>query len=444
VAGIDGRNGIAVSGPSPAFIFNDSGLPGVLPLSFPEVPYVNNGAFLVCSFSCGYVSGLATLWSEHDDGNDSTRANKQSTLELFQETAGCYSQPGSLLSGKSVTVGRTVHASAEFVKRGDDRTEQELLERKTFVLSCSEELVKPFTQLVFAKAELEADLLLKDRYIPSMDSFSEPDLDLGPAPPLRTRQHSLVLTQGGEAVAVHNLAEREYVLGMEVVSLIVEKAVPQMGMSKARPARRRVFVLASTVIEQEHGEDTLGEGRLLLFAIDYAYFQEEGAGQDDNGKEKEKAEGPQAGAGRNTAEQLAAQSAFFGAIQPKLKQIWAGPGPASTVKQLGEYLVTTVGCHVYVYKLLPETLELEQVAFYYATFYISSVSVMKDYIMLCDAHKSVTFLSWKEDDFALIPLGKDYNDCFGLSTGFVSDASQLGMLLGDDEGNVQLLQYAPK
>ena len=114
------------------------------------------------------------------------------------------------------------------------------------------------------------------------------------------------------------------------------------------------------------------------------------------------------------------------------------------MKQLGEYLVTTVGCHVYVYKLLPETLELEQVAFYYATFYISSVSVMKDYIMLCDAHKSVTFLSWKEDDFALIPLGKDYNDCFGLSTGFVSDGSQLGMLLGDDEGNVQLLQYAPK
>lgn len=45
-------------------------------------------------------------------------------------------------------------------------------------------------------------------------------------------------------------------------------------------------------------------------------------------------------------------------------------------------------------------------AFYYATFYIQSLSIMKDYIMIADAHKSVAFLSWKEDDFALILLGK--------------------------------------
>ena len=45
-------------------------------------------------------------------------------------------------------------------------------------------------------------------------------------------------------------------------------------------------------------------------------------------------------------------------------------------------------------------------AFYYATFYIQSLSVIKDYIMIADAHKSVAFLSWKEDDFALILLGK--------------------------------------
>ena len=56
----------------------------------------------------------------------------------------------------------------------------------------------------------------------------------------------------------------------------------------------------------------------------------------------------------------------------------------------------------------------------------------------------MAFLSWKEDDFALILLGKDYNDCFGLATAFVADGPSLGMLVGDDEGNVQLLQYAPK
>lgn len=447
VSRLDGQSCILISGSCPAIVSNQFGLPSVLPLSFPEVPYANAGATVMCPFSCGNIRGIGALWTEHDDGNESSKANKQSSLEIYQENAGCYSLSGGCISGKRLMVGKTVHFSAEFSRRSDDKTEQELLERKTFVLACSEETKQPFTNLVMTHAEKEADLALHDRYIPLMESFCEPDLDLGPAPPLSDRLFSLVLTQGGEAVASYSLPEHEHILGMEAVWLIVEKGTPQIGATKARPPKRRVFVVVSTVIEQEHGEDTQGEGRLLLFAIDYAYFQDDSSagemnnetenGQDGAAKKEEKLV--------SSAEQTAKQSAFFGAIQPKLKQIWAGPGPASCVKQIGEYIVTTVGCSLYVYKLLPESLELEQVAFYYATFYIKSISIIKDsFIMITDAHKSVAFLSWKEDDFALILLGKDYNDCFGLSTAFVADGPALGMMVGDDEGNVQLLQYAPR
>jgi len=127
---LDGRCGLLVSGALPCFLFSDSGLPSMLPLSLPEVPYINPGAAMVCPFSCGSIRGVATLWIEHDDGNETTKLNRQAALEIYQEVGDCVHLPGGSVSGKVLTVGKTVHQAAEFLRRGDDRTEQELLERK--------------------------------------------------------------------------------------------------------------------------------------------------------------------------------------------------------------------------------------------------------------------------------------------------------------------------
>ena len=70
------------------------------------------------------------------------------------------------------------------------------------------------------------------------------------------------------------------------------------------------------------------------------------------------------------AVESAAQSKFFNSIQPKLKVHWQGPGPASVVKQMtttrGEYVISTVGYCVYIYKLNKNTLEMDQISFHYA------------------------------------------------------------------------------
>jgi hypothetical protein len=70
--------------------------------------------------------------------------------------------------------------------------------------------------------------------------------------------------------------------------------------------------------------------------------------------------------------------------------------------------------------------------------------VAKNYIMLADMLHSVQFLVWREADCSLTQVSKDYEDCTAISTTFVGDGHKLGMLMGDDEGNVQLLQQNPK
>ena len=57
---------------------------------------------------------------------------------------------------------------------------------------------------------------------------------------------------------------------------------------------------------------------------------------------------------------------------------------------------------------------------------------------------NVQLLVWREEDWVLMLVSKDYNMTVSRAASFVSDGTHLGMLVGDDEGNVQLLQYDPK
>lgn len=77
-------------------------------------------------------------------------------------------------------------------------------------------------------------------------------------------------------------------------------------------------------------------------------------------------------------------------------------------------------------------------------FFISSVSVVKNYILLADVCNSVTLLAWRSEDCCLRELAKDFDNHIALSTAFVVDKPRLGVVVGDAEGNLQLLQFNPK
>ena len=97
---------------------------------------------------------------------------------------------------------------------------------------------------------------------------------------------------------------------------------------------------------------------------------------------------------------------------------------------------------VYIYKLIGDS-ELEQISFFHSKFFISTVSIVKDFILLGDAYSSVQFLVWRELDNSLTLLGCDYDKSHAMAISFIIDDTSLGMVVADGEQNIRLLQYNP-
>jgi len=425
---LDGQQVLLISCNSPLILFNCHGLPQLIPLGLPELPYINYGHHRAVSCQFGRFQGIATLWYEHDDieslkhPNPLSRSMKQSTLGIYQSIPSTAQFPGASVSINKVLVGKTVHKFKDLQNRSDVKTEQVLLAKKTHLLLCSEEKKIPFPSTMMAPDEVDNEDIYLERYFPQLDSFCQPSTDAGPAPALVVREHSLVLIQGGAVVDSYKLNLNERVMDATVVYFTLQKALPNHIMI----FERRVFVAACTSVADKRGEDTQGNGRLLFFGLDYGLYHEiqpvldeesvqksvdmdgikvesttftENEGNEHidrmifsvNNVEDESdsmalkaastnllkvessttiASSSSSNAASNAFSMVVSEAAnrdtFLKAITPKLSLLWTGPGPASVVKQLGEFLLSTVGATVFVYKIIPATLELEQVSFYFA------------------------------------------------------------------------------
>ncbi|KAM7272599.1 hypothetical protein ACFE04_027262 [Oxalis oulophora] len=89
--------------------------------------------------------------------------------------------------------------------------------------------------------------------------------------------------------------------------------------------------------------------------------------------------------------------------------------------------------------------ELNGVAFYdVPPLYVVSLNIVKNFILIGDIHKSIYFLSWKEQGAQLNLLAKDFGslDCY--ATEFLIDGSTLSLVVADEQKNVQIFYYAPK
>jgi cleavage and polyadenylation specificity factor subunit 1 len=75
-------------------------------------------------------------------------------------------------------------------------------------------------------------------------------------------------------------------------------------------------------------------------------------------------------------------------------------------------------------------------------YFSASLSILllqvKNFILLGDIHKSIYFLSWKEQGSQLSLLAKDFSslDCF--ATEFLIDGSTLSLIVSDDQKNIQV------
>lgn len=66
---------------------------------------------------------------------------------------------------------------------------------------------------------------------------------------------------------------------------------------------------------------------------------------------------------------------------------------------------------------------------------------VKNFILLGDIHKSIYFLSWKEQVSQLNLLAKDFGSLDCLATEFMIDGTTLSLVVSDDQKNVQVHSF---
>ncbi|CAN6480274.1 unnamed protein product [Victoria cruziana] len=152
------------------------------------------------------------------------------------------------------------------------------------------------------------------------------------------------------------------------------------------------------------GEDVAARGRILLFTI--------GKNDDNN---------------QNWAVEV---------YSKELK------GAISALASLQGHLLIASGPKIILHKW--SGTELNGVAFFDAPLYVTSLNIVKNFILLGDIHKSIYFLSWKEQGAQLSLLAKDFGSLNCFATEFLIDGTTLSLVVSDDQKNIQIFYYAPK
>lgn len=154
------------------------------------------------------------------------------------------------------------------------------------------------------------------------------------------------------------------------------------------------------------GEDVAGRGRVLLFSV-----------------------------GRNTDNNP--QNLISEVYSKELK------GAISALASLQGHLLIASGPKIILHKW--NGTELNGVAFFdVPPLYVVSLNTVKNFILLGDIHKSIYFLSWKEQGAQLNLLAKDFGALDCLATEFLIDGSTLSLMVSDEQKNIQVFYYAPK
>ncbi|KAI3970200.1 hypothetical protein MKW92_050293 [Papaver armeniacum] len=118
-------------------------------------------------------------------------------------------------------------------------------------------------------------------------------------------------------------------------------------------------------------------------------------------------------------------------------------GAISALASLQGHLLLASGPKVILHKWTGT--ELNGVAFHDTPpLHVVSLNIVKNFILIGDIHKSIYFLSWKEQGAQLNLLAKDFGTLDCLSTEFLIDGSTLSLVVTDEQKNIQIFYYAPK
>lgn len=113
--------------------------------------------------------------------------------------------------------------------------------------------------------------------------------------------------------------------------------------------------------------------------------------------------------------------------------------PVTAVAAMEGYVIAGVGPLVSVYKLVGD--EIVHLSFAFGQLYCTSIASLKQYVVVADMGKSVSFMYFRERNKSVNFLGQDYEMVQSYATEFLIENGNVSILLTDGDGHVRLLNY---
>ena len=197
--------------------------------------------------------------------------------------------------------------------------------------------------------------------------------------------------------------------------------------AEATLAPPRPYIGVGTSAVSPDGEHAESTGRFLLFEIKHV-------------NRKKKRRGVLAAGEITTIPMLSTA---------KLEKKFSGP--VSALVQLHNYIVVAYGAKIFVYQL--NAGEFAPHAFFDGAIMTLEMRVVKDYLLFSDYSRSIRLMRWKEMEMNLASMGSDLNPLgvTAIEFSILTDEKranrvkkELGLLVADDESNLQLYKFVPK
>ncbi|KAL6501453.1 hypothetical protein OROGR_026586 [Orobanche gracilis] len=129
-------------------------------------------------------------------------------------------------------------------------------------------------------------------------------------------------------------------------------------------------------------------------------------------------------------------------VQAQVSEVYSKElkGAISALASLQGHLLLASGPKIILHKWTGS--DLNGVAFYdVPPLYVVSINIVKNFILLGDIHKSIYFLSWKEQGSQLNLLAKDFGSLDCLATEFLIYGSTLSLSVSDEQKNFQRAEF---
>ncbi|KAI9146233.1 CPSF A subunit region-domain-containing protein [Paraphysoderma sedebokerense] len=117
-------------------------------------------------------------------------------------------------------------------------------------------------------------------------------------------------------------------------------------------------------------------------------------------------------------------------------------GAVTCIAGIGGHLLAGLGQKIIMYDF-EDNERLQGIAFQDMNLMVNSIATARNFILAGDLYKSASFLAFQEDPPKLQLLGKDYYPLHVTSVDYIIDGPNVSFVLGDEDGNIHLLAYAP-